>query len=72
MTNEEIIKFNGEILKSEIYNLIHGEGKGFREGCGAIAVPNRYYSQIPGVKNIRLHDKTRYFLSESHTKIYGM
>lgn len=37
----------------EVYNLIHGVGKGFVESD--YYAPTRYYSQIPGVKNIRFN-----------------
>lgn len=38
----------------EVLNLINGVGCGFV--TGDYYAPNRYYSQIPGIKNIRIYD----------------
>lgn len=43
---------NEILLRKEICNLMDGVGEGFKEGD--YYAPNRYYSSIPGVKNIRL------------------
>ena len=39
-------------LIEEVYNLLTGVGKGFVEGD--YYADTRYYSEIPGIKNIRL------------------
>lgn len=39
-------------LIEEVYNLLTGTGKGFVEGD--YYADTRYYSEIPGVKNIRM------------------
>lgn len=43
---------NEILLRKEICNLMDGVGEGFKEGD--YYAPNRYYSSIPGVKNIRI------------------
>jgi len=43
---------NTIILVEEVKNLIDGVGEGFVEGD--YYAPDRYYSRIPGVKNIRI------------------
>lgn len=45
------IEDNTPLLVEEVLNLIDGVGKGF-EGASFWA-PKRYYSRIPGVKNLR-------------------
>ncbi len=49
--NEKADK-NSIILVEEVKNLLDGVGEGFVEGD--YYAPNRYYSRIPGVKNIRI------------------
>ena len=49
--NEKADK-NSVILVEEVKNLIDGVGEGFVEGD--YYAPDRYYSRIPGVKNIRI------------------
>jgi len=49
--NEKADK-NSIILVEEVKNLLDGVGEGFVEGD--YYAPNRYYSKIPGVKNIRI------------------
>lgn len=43
---------NSIILIEEVKNLLDGVGEGFVEGD--YYAPDRYYSKIPGVKNIRI------------------
>lgn len=43
---------NTGMLVEEVYNLLHGVGQGFVPGD--YYASTRYYSQIPGVKNLRL------------------
>ena len=49
--NEKADK-NSIILVEEVKNLLDGVGDGFVEGD--YYAPDRYYSRIPGVKNIRI------------------
>ena len=49
--NEKADK-NAIILVEEVKNLLDGVGEGFVEGD--YYAPDRYYSRIPGVKNIRI------------------
>lgn len=49
--NEKADK-NSIILVEEVKNLLDGVGEGFVEGD--YYAPDRYYSRIPGVKNIRI------------------
>lgn len=49
--NEKADK-NAIILVEEVKNLLDGVGEGFVEGD--YYAPDRYYSKIPGVKNIRI------------------
>ena len=49
--NEKADK-NSIILVEEVKNLLDGVGEGFVEGD--YYAPDRYYSKIPGVKNIRI------------------
>jgi len=49
--NEKADK-NTIILIEEVKNLLDGVGEGFVEGD--YYAPDRYYSRIPGVKNIRI------------------
>ena len=49
--NEKADK-NTIILIEEVNNLLDGVGEGFVEGD--YYAPDRYYSRIPGVKNIRI------------------
>lgn len=46
---------NGVIFIKEVLNLLAGVGDGFTSGD--YYAPNRYYSQIKGVKNIRIIDE---------------
>ena len=47
---------NADLLREEIMNLIDGVGSGFTEGD--YYAPDRYYSGIKGVKNIRFSDSS--------------
>lgn len=49
---KSIIHENYPLLASEILNLRNGVGSGYVEGDWK--APSRYYSSIPGVKNIRI------------------
>lgn len=44
---------NADLLREEIMNLIDGVGRGYTEGD--YYAPDRYYSDIEGVKNIRFY-----------------
>jgi len=44
---------NADLLREEIMNLIDGVGSGYTEGD--YYAPDRYYSGIKGVKNIRFY-----------------
>lgn len=48
---KNITSDNEVILMEEALNLFHGVGEGFR--AKDYYAPDRYYSRIPGVKNIR-------------------
>lgn len=50
--NNKIMEHNTPILMGEIMNLLDGVGKGYT--AGDYYAPNRYYSSINGVKNIRV------------------
>jgi hypothetical protein len=52
-SRDAIKEENRPTLISEILNLWNGVGEGYVEGDSY--APNRYYSKIPGVKNIRLN-----------------
>ena len=49
---QKVADKNTIILVEEVKNLLDGVGEGFVEGD--YYAPNRYYSKIPGVKNIRI------------------
>jgi len=49
---EKVADKNSIILVEEVKNLLDGVGEGFVEGD--YYAPDRYYSRIPGVKNIRI------------------
>ena len=49
---EKVADKNTIILVEEVKNLLDGVGEGFVEGD--YYAPDRYYSRIPGVKNIRI------------------
>lgn len=49
-----ITSANGVVLIKEILNLLKGVGEGYV--ARDYYAPNRYYSQIKGVKNIRIID----------------
>lgn len=50
---ESMITSNSGKFEEEVRNLLDGVGKGFVGGD--YYAPTRYYSSIPGVKNIRFH-----------------
>ena len=51
---------NADLLREEIMNLIDGVGSGFTEGD--YYAPDRYYSDINGVKNIRFYGDNTIFV----------
>jgi len=51
---------NTDLLREEIMNLIDGVGSGYTEGD--YYAPDRYYSDIKGVKNIRFYGDNAIFV----------
>ena len=52
--HQDFITCNSRQFFIEVLNLINGVGCGFV--TGDYYAPDRYYSQIPGIKNIRIYD----------------
>ena len=52
--HQNFISTNSRQFFIEVLNLINGVGCGFV--AGDYYAPDRYYSQIPGIKNIRICD----------------
>ena len=52
--HQDFININSKQFFIEVLNLIDGVGDGFVSGD--YYAPDRYYSQIPGIKNIRICD----------------
>lgn len=59
---------NTATLVEEILNLKEGVGDGYREGD--YYAPNRYYSSIPGVKNLRSYGGNNILVKVSTRKGY--
>ena len=52
--HQDFININSRQFFIEVLNLINGVGDGFVSGD--YYAPDRYYSHIPGIKNIRICD----------------